>query len=447
MKFKRILLTVACEALTFWALEAPAQYVEYPAREGQVQPFKLAMIPRWMTLDMDLRARVEDQTAINYKSGVNKIYELERVRGGIEVRPFSWLTGYMQFHDNHALGLPLSYTAANMRDSFDLRQGYVQLHYETLRFTAGRQELKFADERVIGLSDWTNNSRTFDGFNLHYGDRNRIDIFSTSVVTIYPTSLDKHGSGLTFHGVETSFTTLLPKTKLAPFVLVKALPRVSSQQSIFGTETEVTMGMFVSGAFLHNFDYAATGMLQRGSFSNDSIHAGAGIVKMGYMAANLPWKPRVQGEYDYATGNPHTNPARIGTFDQQYPSNHDVFGLVDLFGFQNIKQRRANLSLRPTAALTLLFQAGSLHVATIRDGVYSGSGSSLIKAPVKGFAGDDIGTEFDASGKYLINKYTVVNLGMGHFFPGEVMTANAHGAPLTLTYFGLVYRFSVDKSK
>jgi len=428
-----------------WTLQAKAQYVEYPAREGQVQPLNLAWMPKWMTLDMDLRARTEDQTAINYKSGVNEIYELERVRGGIEVRPSSWLTGYMQFHDNHALWLPLTYTAANMRDSFDLRQGYAQLHFKTLRFTAGRQELKFADERVVGISDWTNNSRTFDGFNLHYGDKNRIDVFSTSVVTIYPTSLDKHGAGLTFHGVEASITTFFPKTKFAPFVLIKALPRVLSQQSIFGTETEVTMGIFVSGAFLHNFDYAATGMLQRGSFSNDSIHSGAGIVKVGYLAPSLPWKPRVQGEYDYATGNPHANPARISTFDQQYPSNHDAFGLVDLFGFENLKQRRTNLSLRPSAALTLLFQAGSLHVATIHDGVYSSSAGSLIKAPAKGFAGDDIGTEFDASAKYLVNKYMVVNVGVGHFFPGQVMTGNAHGAPLTLTYFGLVYRFSVDK--
>jgi hypothetical protein len=71
----------------------------------------------------------------------------------------------------------------------------------------------------------------------------------------------------------------------------------------------------------------------------------------------------------------------------------------------------------------------------------------LIKAPAKGFAEDDIGTEFDASLKYLVNKYTVLNVGVGHLFPGQVMTANAHGAPLTLTYFGLVYRFSVDKSK
>jgi hypothetical protein len=49
-----------------------------------------------------------------------------------------------------------------------------------------------------------NNSRTWDGFFGHFGDgtdKNNVDVFSTSVVTVHPTSLDTHGAGLTFHGV------------------------------------------------------------------------------------------------------------------------------------------------------------------------------------------------------------------------------------------------------
>jgi len=115
-----------------------------------------------------------------------------------------------------------------------------------------------------------------------------------------------------------------------------------------------------------------------------------------------------------------------------------------LFGFENIKQTRANLDLKPAKSLSLLFEAGSLHVVTVRDGVYSGSGSAVVKAPSAGFTGDDIGTEFDASAKYVIEKYVVANVGVGHLFPGEVLTHNAHGAPLTLAYFGLTYRFKVN---
>ncbi len=157
------------------------------------QSFHMSDIPSWMTLDMQLRGRTEEQTSLGYVSGKDRLYELTRVWGGVTVRPTKWLTGYAQFMDLHALGLPLQDTAANMRDTFDLRQGYLEFHYKTLQVIVGRKELRFADKRLIGISDWTNTSRTFDGFFLHVGKKNPLDLFSTSVVQIHPTSLDIMG--------------------------------------------------------------------------------------------------------------------------------------------------------------------------------------------------------------------------------------------------------------
>jgi hypothetical protein len=331
-----------------------------------------------------------------------------------------------------------------MRDTFDFRQGYLDFHYKSAQLFVGRRELRFGDERVVGISDWTNNSRTWDGADLRIGAKNRIDLFTTSVVIVYPTSLDKHGAGLTFHGAEGNIQSLLPKTSIQPFVLIRALPRVISQQNRPGTETEVTFGSYWDTALPHGFSSSGTGDLQRGSYSNDSIHAGAAIIRGGYAAANLPWKPHIEGEYDYATGNPHTNPFRIGTYDQQYPSNHNAFGLVDLFGFRNIKQDRLNFSLAPKENFLLLFQGESLHVASIRDGVYTGTGSSLFKAPAGGFLHDDVGSGFDASAKYIFDQSFVANIGVGRFFPGYVMTSTGYGAPLTLAYLQFTYRFKVD---
>jgi Alginate export len=431
-------------AFTLLASSAFAQREMYPQKEGQTQLFEWDKLPGWMTLDMELRSRLEDQTALDYVPGKGRLYDLTRVRGGLTVRPTEWLTGYLQFHDLHALGLPLRDVASNMRDTFDFRQAYLDFHPGPMRLIVGRQELKFGDERIVGISDWTQTSRTWDGADLRLGDKNRIDLFTTSVVEINPTSLDKHGAGLTFHGAEASLDTVVPKTSIQPFVLVRALPRVISQQGRPGTETEVSFGSYYDAKLPFGFDTSGTGVLQRGSYSNDSIHAGAGIIRGGYAAASLPWKPHIEGEYDYATGNSQTNPLRIGTYDQQYPSNHNAFGLVDLFGFQNIKQDRLNFSLAPRSNFLLLFQTGSLHVASVRDGVYTGAGASLFKAPPGGFLHDGIGTEFDASAKYIFHKSFVVNAGVGHLFPGAVMTSSAHGAPLTLGYLQLTYRFQIS---
>jgi hypothetical protein len=397
-----------------------------------------------MTYDMELRGRTEEQTSLGYVSGKDRLYELTRVWGGMTAVPTNWLTFYGQFMDLHALGLPLRDTAANMRDTFDLRQGYLDFHYRPVQFIVGRQELRIGDERVVGISDWTNTSRTWDGFYARIGKVNQLNIFSTSVVTVRPTSLDTHGAGLTFHGVHAKLATYVPHTTIEPFVLVRALPRVTSQQGVPGNKTEVTFGSYYDMKLPSGFDSSGTGDLQRGSYSNDSIHAGAAIVRGGYGTKRLPWQPHFEGEYDYASGNPHRNPDRIGTYDQQYPSNHNAFGLVDLFGFQNIKQRRLNLQFSPKSNFLVLFQGGSLHAATIHDGVYSGAGASLIAAPAGGFRSDHIGSEFDASAKYIYHKSFVTNIGVGHFFPGELMTSEKHGAPLTYAYLGFTWRFKVE---
>jgi hypothetical protein len=424
--------------------ESVVQYIEYPQLQGKVQPLEWSGVPKWATIDFQLRGRLEDQTSDNYIAGNGQTYLLTRAYGGLEVRPTKWLTGYIQFIDTHALGLPLKYVAGNQRDAFDDRQAYLEFHLKQVKVFAGRQELKYGGERLVGISDWTNNSRTWDGVYMRIGNVNQLNLFSTSVVTIHPTSLDTHGAGLTFHGVQAKLATYVPHTTIEPFVLVRALPRVTSQQGVAGSETEVTFGSYYETKLPFGFDSSGTGDLQRGSYSNDSIHAGAAIVRGGYGTKRLPWQPHLEAEYDYATGNPHTNPDRIGTYNQQYPSNHNAFGLVDLFGFQNIKQRRLSLQLTPRSDLLFLFQGGSLHVATIHDGVYSGAGASVIAAPAGGFRSDDIGSEFDASAKYIYHKSFVTNFGVGHFFPGELMTSEKHGAPLTYAYLGFTYRFKVE---
>lgn len=431
-------------AVVSFAASGRAQQALYPLKEGTVQSFHNSEIPSWMTLDMELRGRTEEQTSLDYVSGKDRLYELTRLWGGLTVTPTNRLTIYAQFMDLHALGVPLKDTAANMRDTFDLRQGYLDFHYKPVQIIVGRQELRIGDERVVGISDWTNTSRTWDGVYMRVGNANQLNIFSTSVVTIHPTSLDTHGAGLTFHGVHAKLTTLVPHTDIEPFILVHALPRVTSEQGIAGSQTEVTFGSYYQTKLPFGFDSSGTGDLQRGSYSNDSIHAGAAIIRGGYGTKRLPWQPHLEVEYDYATGNPHTNPGQISTYDQQYPSNHNAFGLVDLLGFKNIKQDRLNLQFTPRNNFLALVQAGSLHTATTHDGVYSDPGANLIAAPTGGFKSDGIGTEFDASAKYIYHKSFVTNIGIGHFFPGEVMTNEKHGAPHTYAYLGFTYRFKVE---
>ena len=418
------------------------QFREYPQILGKSQTFSIRALPSWMSLEFDLRTRGEGQTSISYLPGNGYGYDLTRVRGAVDVRPAKWMSAFVQFQDAHALDLPLKYTAANMRNSFDFRQAYLSLHRESLQVQGGRQELRFGGERLVGTSDWTNTSRTFDAVTARIGGANHVELFTSSVVVVHPTALDMHAAGLNFHGVYGTIRTWVPHTVVEPYVFVKAMPRVLGQQGTYGTETEATLGTRVMGNAPARLDYTVEGSLQRGSYATDSIHSGAGYAKLGY-TARLPWMPRLQGEYDYATGNSHRNPYRIGTFDQLYPSSHDVFGLVDLFGWQNIRQIRGNLDLYPTRNLTILLQHESLWVASRMDGVYSGSGSTIVKPPTGGFATDYLGRGYDLSAKYVLHQSFVVNAGIGHYTAGKLMNVSGHGTPQTIAYTSLTYRFTL----
>src|ERR1700722_9009772 len=170
---RMLALLGACLAPCLTSHAQTEVYAEYPQTRGKVEPWKLEDLPSWLSLDGQIRLRTEDFTSYDDNPGNDRVYELTRVYGGLTVRPTSYFTGYMQFMDAHALGLPVSSVAGNMRDTFDLRQGYIEYHNEdsNIRLYAGRKELRFGNERVIGISDWTNVSRTWDGFFGHFGDR------------------------------------------------------------------------------------------------------------------------------------------------------------------------------------------------------------------------------------------------------------------------------------
>ena len=86
--------------------DQPQVYADYPQTRGKAEPWKQEDFPSWLSLDGQIRLRTEDFTSYDYISGNDRVYELTRVYGGLAVRPTSYLTGYMQFIDAHALGLP-----------------------------------------------------------------------------------------------------------------------------------------------------------------------------------------------------------------------------------------------------------------------------------------------------------------------------------------------------
>src|SRR5271154_2415668 len=66
----------AIAAVFSFASSGVAQQALYPLKEGIVQPFHLSEVPSWMTLDMELRGRTEDQSSLTETQNKDRAYEL-----------------------------------------------------------------------------------------------------------------------------------------------------------------------------------------------------------------------------------------------------------------------------------------------------------------------------------------------------------------------------------
>ena len=79
-----------------------------------------------------------------------------------------------------------------------------------------------------------------------------------------------------------------------------------------------------------------------------ALHVGG-----GYTFQNCPWKPRLYFEYNFATGDDDPTDGDIGTFQNLFPSNHNKYGVMDLFARQNLSSPDVRFRVQPIKQVTL----------------------------------------------------------------------------------------------
>jgi hypothetical protein len=402
-------------------------------------------LPNWLRLGGEYRIRPEAHSGYNFAPGSSDGFVLSRLRLNAEVKPLTWFNAFFQAQDSEAIGINTVHITTSIKDVFDLRQAYVEFRNSEkpwFRLRAGRQELRYGQERLIGVSDWTNAPRVFDAFRLTLGsESSHVDVFSSSVVMNHPTSFDNHAGGMNFHGIYGSFSHLVPRSTVEPYVLWKALPQVKSEKGVAGSEDLWTYGFRWLGNLPLHLDYTVEMAKQSGNLSKDRVEAWAGYWIAGYSLVNLPLKPRFSAQYDFASGDKRSGDGITGTFDQLYPSNHGVFGLVDLLGWRNVRQARVGVELKPKQQIKITFNYRDLRLAVLSDALYSSTGSVLTKIPAHGALHGEVGREPDVFVTDDVQKNITVGAGYGYLFPGEFLKENSPGVRNAILYAFATYKF------
>jgi hypothetical protein len=402
-------------------------------------------MPRWLRFGGQFRDRVEGQESLGY-GRVNDNYNLTQLRIGMYVQPADWfelvaVTQDARVFFNHHVA-----TAPPYQNIWDIREAYVELGNSNegwFDMIAGREIFSFGDERVIGPSDWLNMGRTFDTVRVDVHPPGvKISIFAASVINAIDGQIDHHIDGNNLYGIYSGFTHIVPHATLEPYLLWRVAPANMSlpETERKGRFNEVTGGARLAGKASNAIDYDIEMNKQTGSLGRDTIDAWAGHWNAGYTFADTAGKPRLFGEYNYATGNKNPNGATWGTHDQLYPSAHDKMDLADQFGWRNIEDLRAGGDQKIASKWTLTEMFDDMWLATKNDAVYGTSGAIAVAADPKATS-KHLGEELDLIAEYKQNEHVICGLGFSYIFTGPFLDRATPGKDYNYPYAYVTYIF------
>jgi hypothetical protein len=399
----------------------------------------------WLQVRGEFRGRLEGFTGGGFKPGSSDAYMLDRFRINAMVAPAKTVKFVVQMQDARAFEKNTGGQAVPFRDTLDLRLAYGEFGNARNSVRAGRQELAFGEQRLIGHLNWTNTARSFDGVHATLSRKAfKLDVLAASVVTIRQDSIGKSGNGNALYGLYGSAPALIPKAVVEPYLLWRQSTHRAVETGGTGDLHQATIGVRTAGKLPAAFDYGTEMALQRGSVASDAVHAWAGHGVVGRTFPHVGGKPRLFTEYNYASGDSDSKDGIRGTFDQLYPTGHDKLGLADQVGWQNIEHLRGGVELKPKAQWSL---AGSYHswwLASATDALYS-AGGAVVTRSANGSAGRYVGQELDAQATYTYSPQLQIGGGYARVIPGEVLKATTPGRAYNYSYLMVTYVFVGDK--
>jgi len=327
----------------------------------------------------------------------------------------------------------------------------------------GRQELTYGDQRILGSAFWLNEPRTFDAVKVRFQQPTfGVDLFAASVVYNRHDGFSRSnaqdilsGAYVDLPGLSKTAVTeayLLARTVARGIVTddwshVAAPFRFPAPQDIytFGFRTKSKPGA------LGPWDYGLEIMWQVGDrtavFPATPVAAAlaaprlqhdawAFVAQAGYTWRDSLLKPRLALIVSAASGDRNPTDENSGTFQNLFPSNHGLYGAMDLSSLQNIEDIRLSLSLKPTATTSLAVDLHQQFLESTRDYWYNAAGVPRITpgaAPGSGRGygvnpgyNADLGQEVDVIAGWAVTRGVLLEAGYGHFFRGDYIKQSYH---------------------
>jgi hypothetical protein len=430
--------SIACIFLAYGAvrmLSGTPACAQAPAVEN-------AAAPRLFTAGFELRGRFEAFTGQGFVPGRNDGYYLSRLRFNLGIQPLSWLRFVFQAQDSRAPGYPEPQPASAV-DPLDLRMGYVEFGRNPKAgwsMRAGRQELIFGEERLVGASNWGNVARVFDALRVTWANPGaQLDWFASSVVIPDKSAFDRSDVRNRFYGFYSSFRRLVAGWQVEPYVFWRSEAGSRNELKQRGRLEEATLGIRALGRLPARFDYGLETALQTGRAAGAPLSAWAGHFAGGYTLGDTGRAPRLQAQFNCASGDDNPRDGRVKTFDNLFPTNHSFYGIADRQGWRNMREATGGIGFPIREKWRFSADYHLFWLATVQDALYFDNGSAFVRNPKA--TSRRVDDEIDVTAAYQHDAHLSLLAGYAHILPRAFLKQSTPGGALSGPYVMWTYRY------
>jgi Alginate export len=340
-----------------------------------------------------------------------------------------------------------------------LQMGYVAIGNPKecpFSIKVGRQELVYGEGRLVGNAFWLNIPHTFDAVKLRYEDSFfGVDLFAANLVYVDANHFEQSNSQDTLSGAYFNFPGVSKENVTELYVFARNVSRgiltdnwtqvpapfrftAPQDTYTFGYRTKTKPGatppwdygielMWQVGD--RTTVFPATPLATAKAAPRLDQNAWAFVLQGGYTFSNVWLKPRLALIVSAASGDRNPTDQNSQTFLNLLPSNHGLYGAMDLSSLQNIEDYRISFSAKPTKTTSLALDYHQQYLENTHDYWYNVAGvprntAGATPGSGKGFGlnpsySDDIGQEVDLLGGWTPTKGVLLEAGLGHLFRGD----------------------------
>lgn len=346
----------------------------------------------------------------------------QRVRAQVRIRIHPHLSAFVQGQDVWLFGAEQDKIIHNL--GTNLHQAYLDWkpagseHWE---LRAGRQELVYGEERLVGAFGWDNVGRSFDAGRLRYRSGSWVsDFFAARLVDVRRAGARHRPGNQDLYGI---YSTRAPKesasrTEAYALYLHDGLRTVGEHPPGTAEPTDIlTLGFRHLRQPTTGWRYSVEHAWQFGERGPDAHRATMLLASGGYGWGGR-WQPRLHLEYNFASGDDDPQDRRSREFNNLFPTNHSFYGYADLVGLRNVHDFRFTASGRLTAKLTVEADYHRFLLAAQR-GPWKNAGGRVLGFDPTGAAGRDLGQEIDITCRLALPTHVSLLGGYSIFLPGR----------------------------